>query len=101
MIPILVFLCLLSTSAFAQDVAFSDRAEMQVKWTDSNAQFPVPKDFVGEWQPDYWLLEGPQNGAKGTIRVQMNFRQKATYDKAALDTGNYTLIKKVTTVVGP
>ena len=97
MIPILVFLCLLSTPVLAQDVAFSDRAEMEVKWSTGNAQLPVPKDHTGEWQPDFWLLEGPQNGTKnGAIRVQMNFRQKAVYDKATADTGNYTLKKVVT-----
>ena len=94
----ILIVLLLSTPAWAQTaVTFSDQSEMSVKWVNGNAQFPVPKDYEGDYPTDFWLLEGPQVGEKtGVIKVQFNFREKAAYDKAVLDTKSYTLIKKVT-----
>ena len=91
---------LLSAPCFAQTaVSFSDQAEMTAKWQNGNAVFPVPKDYDGEYPTDFWLLEGPQVGEKtGAIKVQFNFKAKAAYDKAVLDTKSYTLIKKVVPV---
>ena len=98
----LLFILVASPALSQTVVTFSDQAEMSVKWTQGNAQFPTPKDYVGDFPVDFWLIEGPQNGERnGMIKVRFNFRQKAAYDKAVLDTANYTLIKKVTTVVGP
>jgi hypothetical protein len=75
---------------------FSDQAEMRVAWLNGNAQFPIPKDYIGDWKSDFWLLEGPQNGnARGTINVQMNFSETSAYDKAVLDVSKYELVKKV------
>ena len=76
---------------------FSDRAEMEVAWTKGNAVMPCPKDYTGDWKRDFWLIQGPQVGENvGKIQVQMNFMEKAAYDKAVLDVTNYT-VKRVLT----